>query len=121
MKPSDFYTKEAHSTAQKLPLFTPDGKETKEYLLVIGSDSDAVRKAKSLSMQKAMVLAKSNSMTDSTQDELALDIICAHVTGWSFKQKFSEEALREFLDNAPSVKDAVDVFGANSQNFIEKK
>ncbi|WP_257292215.1 phage tail assembly chaperone [Endozoicomonas sp. ONNA1] len=149
MIPEDFYTKPACNTPQRLPLFTPDGKDSGEWIEVYGIDSDAydavraetqrqlmsVDMSMSLAKEKALSADNSPEAFDRSIAELSrvsedrrqiisdreLETKAALVAGWSFEKEFTQDNVKEFLRNAPTIALELDRFVSNRMNFIKKK
>lgn len=115
-----FYTKEAHSTPQKLPLYLPNGEASEDYLMLLGAESSEFRKAKAQGMRKAMLEAKDGELTQDNQDSLRVDMLISVIDSWSFDEECNDDNKRELLINAPYLCDSIDSFCANSDNFVKK-
>ena len=98
------------------------GKQSKEYLTVLGFDSDAFQTALVEKRRaNAKVLTLSEDLRDAAADDAELDLIAATVTGWSMDEDFTREGLLELLREAPSVRLEIDKFAANRANFINPR
>lgn len=122
MKPSDFFTRSKANEGEKLPLSLPDGTLTDEWLLIRGVDSDEFRDA--LDEHRRAILANA-AIKDETeraeQNRLAgLKLHCALVVDWSFDAEFTQEAIEEFLQEAPHLAVEVDNFASNRKRFFRK-
>lgn len=122
MKPSDFFTRTKANEGEKLPLSLPDGTPTDEWLLIRGVDSDEFRDA--LDEHRRAILANAaikDEAERAEQNRLAgLKLHCALVMGWSFDTEFTQEALQEFLIEAPHLAIEVDNFASNRKRFFRK-
>lgn len=116
-----FMTGKQHSEAKKLKLYAPDGTETEHYLMLIGIDSKVMRRKKKDLFTEVASNIKEKTFDADMQDKFSLDLLSTAVTGWSFKEECTFDKVREFLDNSPSILEAVDVFINESENYFEKK
>jgi hypothetical protein len=128
---SQFATRQKANTGVKMFLIDPfTGKETKDWVLLLGRDSDVCRAAdleKKRNIQRAM---SEVDMTDKIKREAVLaeidarepdevrDQIATLVIGWSFDEPFSREAVLDFLVESPQVADAIDAFTASRVRFF---
>ena len=116
---ADFFTREKANNGIKLPLVLPTGEPTEHWLIVRSSDSDEFKKAEALANRKLLQLAK-----EPTQQELVdlslenrLDMLSVLVSGWSFDNPCTPENVRNFLQSAPQIADAVDKTAGNRRFF----
>ena len=116
----EFFTKEANSTPQKLPLQLKSGESTDHYLMVIGTESDSFRAAQSKALREGALKASAGEFDDSAHKAIDLELIASLIDSWSFDQDCTKENKINFLDNAPYIRDAINAFGANQDNFTKK-
>ena len=119
-KKSLFYTREAANKGTKVPLFTPDGKATEEWLLVLGVDSDEFRRAETRSRRAALEIAQieDKAERDEVADRYRLELIASLIVSWSFDEECTLEEKVEFLREAPQVADLVDQIALNRKAFF---
>lgn len=122
MKPSDFFTRPHANKGAKMELVDPlTGKPSGEYLTVLGLESDAFHSALTAKRKRSLeILALSPEEREAAEEDNDLTLFTALVTGWSFKEDFTEDALKSLLREAPQVKLAVDKFASNIANFITR-
>ena len=116
----EFFTKEANSTPQKLPLKLKSGKATDDYIMVIGTESDAFRIAQSKVLREGALKASTSEYNDELHKALDLELIASLIDSWSFDEECTLENKIMFLDNAPYIRDAINAFSANQDNFTKK-
>lgn len=116
----EFFTKEGNSTPRKMPLFLKSGEATEHYLMIIGTESDEFRLAQAKAMRSAAISASESSYGDEEAKALDLMLISSLIDSWSFDEECTDESKAEFLNNAPYLRDAVNVFGADQDNFTKK-
>ena len=128
-----FLTREKANAGVKLPLTDPaTGKETEHWLLVIGRDSDASRKAeleseRALRKRIASIPPKDPRALEAVQKEIedesperVVESIASLVIDWSWsdEEACTRENVVAFLKDAPQVADAIDAFTANRVSFF---
>lgn len=125
MKKEDFYTLPKACEGVEFPL-ERDGKPSGHWLRIRGTDSDQFRKARFEGSRKMRDLPPDTADWDRgiVMDGVVLDSLAALVADWSFDEPCTQEAVREFLKNAPQVAESVDraandrtrFFGESSTN-----
>jgi hypothetical protein len=118
---SDFFTLPALEAGKKLPLTLPDGTPTPHYLIVIGGDAPAARKALLEVTRKNRDRDESKLTTDEVyaiQSTGTVEYRSALVTGWSFDTPFSREAVAELLTQNPAIAQEVESFSSNRTRFF---
>lgn len=119
----DFYTRESANEGVKLPLFTPEGKETEHYLVIRGVDSDAFRLAESEAKRSSIKIigvedeGERNNLVYEGKIEMLSSLIC----GWSFEEKVSKENIKTLLREAPQIADRIDRFACDRTLFFGLK
>lgn len=114
MKLSDFYFADKHAEGRRMPILLPSGEDSGEWLQVMGPDCDAAVRAGRAFVSANFALkeqleeldakckakndwteynAKYNWMAEDLNQQLAVEV----VTGWSFDDAFSKEALAALL------------------------
>ena len=116
----EFFTKEANSTPQKLPLKLKSGEATEHYIMLIGTESDAFRLAQSKALREGAIKATAGEYDDKTAKELDLNLVASLIDSWSFDEECTQENKVNFLDNAPYIRDAINSFSAEQDNFLKK-
>lgn len=118
-----FETREAGNEGIEFPLYDPvTNIKTSHWLRVLSVDSDAYAAANTKAMRKAVEIGKieDDREREAALEEQSLNIIASLVTDWSFKKHFSEGAVREFLKNAPQIKNAVNRVAADRALFMTR-
>ena len=122
MSMADFFTADEANEGEKLPLYTPDGVATSHYIIVRGVDSDAYRLAHTRIMRRARF---ADIDTDDARDKLTLDamteLAASLVSGWSFDEEFSTEAVLAFLKKAPQFVSPINELAGNRSLFFGLK
>lgn len=105
LKLSDFYTVPAAEKGKRVPLALPDGTPTEFYLVVMGADAPAARKALTDAVRalrdipESLVAEAQNKM----RDEIVTHQRCALVIGGDLPGGFSGEAVHRLLTNNTSL------------------
>ena len=119
-----FYTRDKANEGRKLPLRTPDGKPTDEWIVVRHVWSDAFQKAEDAAVREAREIVM--GMGDKPDPEAVADVqrasrvklLAALVAGWSFDAECTPDAAAAFLEQAPQIADAIDKFAGDSKAFF---
>jgi hypothetical protein len=109
MNIEEFYTRDKANEGRKMTLKTPDGKETTEWLHVVGADSDAYEEA----------LIELSSQTGDRKT-LVNKLYPKLVKAWSFDKPITEAAVEELFKNAPYIRRAVISFVDDVESFFGK-
>ena len=117
MDQSAFFTRSSQNEGKKMPLYTPDGTETSEFITVRGSYSDEFRSKNNQALRAAM----KEKLTEQEREQLRLESLAALVGGWSFTEPCTPENVVNFLREAPQIAESINTFSANLSNFCEKK
>lgn len=122
MKPSDFYTRKPSNKGAQMPLEDPaTGKPSGEWLHVLGLGSDSFAAALAEKRRKALDVAQMPKEEQAAAEEDAeLELYASLVTGWSFKEPFTAEGIKELFAEAPEIKLAVDKFASAKANFLQR-
>lgn len=116
-----FMTDRFQSQSQKLYLYLPNGQLSNHYLELIGIDSKVMRQKKKQLFREIAVKVKEKEFTDELQDEFSTKLLASSVIGWSFSKPCNYESVCEFLDKSPIIRDAVDIFINDNENYFKKK
>ncbi len=113
MKLKDFHTREAANEGIKIPLFAPDGKETEEYIIVRGFDSDEFQK-------KKLEIDRVQAVTDDLSKRIDnhRKLIASLVMDWSFEDECSPDAVEQWLNDAPQVQSVIENIVSDRQLFF---
>lgn len=118
---ADFFTVPGASAGRKFPLRLPDGTATDHYLIVLGVDAPAVRKA----MIELARTVRDEIKDDSTdehkvevRDRANLHAQAALVADWSFPQECTQEAVLDLLSNNPGLAREVDQLAGDRIRFF---
>jgi hypothetical protein len=117
MNLTDFHTKGAANEGVKVPLHSPEGHITDEWLTVQGYDSDHFQKYR-LEMSRRTAI-ESVGETD-TESELKRhrELIARLVVGWSFEEECTFEKVCEWFAEAPQVQSAVEKVATDRSLFF---
>ncbi len=135
----EFFTREANSTPQKLPLKKITGEPTEHYLMIVGTESDRFRLAQAEAMRYMVVngakmeeeqrLLSGDDLTEEEYEELDRNSVQGYSTrlavqslikDWSLPQDCNKENRMELLYQAPYILDSLNSFAGNQGNFIKK-
>ena len=119
-----FHTRDKANEGRKLPLRTPDGQPTDEWLMVRHVWSDDFQKAEEAAVREAREVVM--GMGDKPDPEAVSDVqraskiklLASLVAGWSFDAECTPEAVADFLTQAPQIADAIDKFAGDSRGFF---
>lgn len=136
----EFYTKSKAETGIKLPLYRPDGTKSDHWLLIKGIDSITFQKEDfKARRQRSNIEIQANAIKDPAEKENFLfeqiqeqevGIIAALVADWSFDKGedfdpeakpnfvFNKKNVREFLKNAPQIREQINQFSARRSLFF---
>lgn len=138
MKLSDFYFADRHAEGTKMPILLPSGKDSGEWLQVIGPDCDkaiiagraytaAVRKVEEdlLPLEKECEAteryARYNDQRGYLLEDLNSQLAAEVVTGWSFDDPFSKEALLGLFSQYRGLAQAVAAHHVQSRDELSAK
>lgn len=138
MNLKDFYFADRHAEGSKMPILLPNGEDSGEWLQVMGPDCDAAilagraytaayRAAQDdLSPLESKCKAKEdwteyNEQINYRAEELNKQLAVEIVTGWSFTDPFSKEALRELVDQYRGLAQAIGKHHAESREALSAK
>lgn len=119
-----FYTRDKANEGRKLPLYTPDGQQTEEWLLVRHVWSDAFIHAEESSLREARdaILAMGDKSDPAEVAKLQASakrrVLASLVAGWSFDMPCTPESAADFLANAPQIAEQINTFAADSKGFF---
>lgn len=115
-----FFTREKANSGVQVPLYLPDGTKSEHYLTIRGVDSDVFRQAEADARRAAMDLAQITDTLEKTKaiQEAKLRLIASLVISWTFEEECAEEAVVNFLREAPQIADAVDQIASKRSLFF---
>lgn len=138
MNLKDFYFADRHAAGSKMPILLPSGEDSGEWLQVMGPDCDAAIQAgraytaayRASQDELAPLEAKCQAKEDWTEyneqinyraEELNKQLAVEIVTGWSFTDPFSKDALRELVDQYRGLAQAIGKHHAESREALSVK
>ena len=111
------FTKEQANSGVKMPVKTPDGLTSDDWIVVLGTDSDAFAR---LEADYREIALSEKSTTDDKKNAMS-KCLAALIGGWSFDEDCNEKNKLELLQQAPFIKDQINTFAADRSNYIKKK
>ena len=119
-KPSDFFTRTRANDGARIPLVTPEGEITDQWIEVYGVDSDAFREADALARREGsrIALIKDDEERDKAVAELTRVMRASLIKAWSFEMPLTKDAALEFIREAPQVGDALDKIVSDRSLFF---
>lgn len=138
MQLKDFYFADIHAVGSRMPILLPNGKESGEWLQVIGPDCDeaiqagraytaAVRRIDDelIDLEKACE-AKENYAEWNEQRAYRLEVhnrilALSVVNGWSFDEEFTKEELNELFCQYRGLSEAVLKYHTDSRAKLLEK
>lgn len=120
---SQFFTRDKANEGVRVPLFTPDGKPTDQWLQIRGVDSDEFRSADTQAKRDAVKLAaiKDQKERDDAVYDLTTRLTATLVIAWSFDQECTLENVTAFFKQAPQICNAVDITAGDRGYFFRKE
>lgn len=121
-KAANYFTRKPSNAGARMYLKDPvSGKVTEDYLHVLGLESDSFRAALTAKHKKNLeILALPEDQQEAAKDDAELELFASLVTGWSFEDKLTADAVKELFLEAPQIKTAVDTFAGDRANFITR-
>jgi len=123
-----FHTRKVANEGIVVPLYNPrTGEKTEHWLRIRGRDSDEARRAELTIRRRIVERAKDAAAKDAAtlkavlreaEDNETLRGLAALVMAWSFDKPCTEEAVVEFLREAPQIADAVDEVASKRALFF---
>lgn len=118
------FTLEAANNGLRMTIVGPDGKDTKDALIVRGQDSEAYQTGQRLFRRDIIQYREENGpesvKTDAYSkfiDEAALRMKSTLVVGWTFDEKCIPANVLELLKNSPFVAEQIETFAAKRERF----
>jgi len=136
MELKDFHTREPANAGVRLPLHDiHTGKDSGEWLLIMGTDSDRYRSEERRLMRMVAEVATEKVKTSLTEkdpsklpqdddDEIrtaTIELKASLVKDWSFDDECTKANVVNFITEAPHIGDMIDKFATQRRNFIAKK
>lgn len=113
-----FFTRDKANEGIKVPLRTPEGKETEHYLVIRSQWSDSFQKAKA-EAYRADLAAIAGQGEVKAEDRTVI-LTAALVGGWSFEEECTPENVQKLLREAPQLRDMIDRYASNDARFFTK-
>lgn len=114
----------------RVPLSTPDGKSTDEWLQIRSVWSDSYQGARSELIRQAIEDGKAVSEApEETRNDVRSErdrrrraaAASTLIAGWSFDMEFSQEAVTDFLLEAPQILAHVERIAEDNDRFFGKR
>lgn len=135
MKLSDFYFADRHAEGSRMPILLPSGEDSGEWLQVVGPDCDqAIRAGRAYTAAVRRVdeelapldkeceainnWSRYNDELGYRIEDLNKQLAAELVTGWSFDDAFSKEALAELLHQYRGLANAIAEHHTKSLSLI---
>lgn len=117
---SEFLTRERANEGHKIPLYTPDGRLTAQWLRIRGVDSDEFTRTRARHTRRiADIVAMPEDAREEAILEATLDMQVALVAEWSFDIPFTPENVKKFLRDAPQIAAEVDKLASKRTFFFK--
>lgn len=118
-----FYTVDAAEEGIMVPLVSPDGDKTEEWLKIRGVDSDIFGQAKIVSSRKAVEVSEIKNDEKRYQGMLDLkaELIGSLVIDWSFDSECTPDNIKKLLSKAPQIQDMIDKVAGDRKLFFSIK
>lgn len=117
-----FGTKQLSNQGVKMQLVDPaTNKKTAHWFTVLGTDAQVFRSVR-LKGQREIAskdwTKEAEGAREKALDDHRMAMTLSLVTGWSFEEPFSTEALRDLLDESPALVEQIDTFASERANFM---
>lgn len=113
--------RERANEGNKVPLIDIDGTDSGDWLVIRSRLSDSFRKAREKALR---VVAKAAKISEEAgyvaKDEQELICVAHLIADWSFDEPCTLENRIQFLNDAPHIRDKVDVYAGRDENFFTK-
>ena len=120
MKLDDLYTADIHEEGTEVRILDRSGNETNLYIKVKGVDSPSFRKwSKSHSKKRLEALRQSKDFDEDAS--ITQGLLDCTIGGRGVEEKFSKKLCAELYEKAPYIKDQVDIFMGEAENFTKAK
>lgn len=113
-----FFTRDKANKGIKVPLRTPEGKETDHFLVIRSQWSDDFQKAKAEAYRDD--LAAIAGKGEVKAEDRTVILTAALVGDWSFEEECTPENVQNLLRNAPQLRDMIDRYASNDVRFFTK-
>lgn|SRR5574343_865598 len=111
-----FFTREIANAGKRIPLRTPDGKMTEEWLQVRSRLADDFRAAQREAIQ--LVSATDEAARQGVAEDAKFKALAALVCAWSFDAECTPDAVAAFLKNAPQIAEQINAFAGDDEVFF---
>lgn len=116
MRASDFYSKSKHEEGTKVLLKQPDGTPTEEFVVLVGRDSEAFRRAQAKYRDLSVQAQADDKPFDAYVEGVRLT--ASAIKAWSLEDELNEKSAMDFLLNAPYITDQLDAALYDSKRFF---
>jgi hypothetical protein len=120
MSIEQFFIREKANEGKKLPLFTPDGKATEHWLVILSQWSDAFLSRRDAAMRAAAkeIAGLDEAARKVRAESELLQLKAALVSAWSFDLPCTGENVVNLLKNAPQIAERIDQLAADDRRFF---
>ena len=128
MDMNQFYTRDKANEGIKLPLYTPEGVDTEEWLTILGVDSDEYHKNMTSTRRELLNIETDvKALPKEAQEDFLLEkmiqreqnLLAGLIKDWSFEQECTFENRVEFIKNAPQIAEQINVVAGNRKVFFK--
>jgi len=120
MKVSELYTTDLHDAGSEVEILSEQSEPTGFFITVAGLDSKVFREQTKIQQKKYLEAYRKGK--DFDDEDLLIDGLVATTISWrGTDEKFSKKLCKELYVKAPYVKDQVDRFIGDRENFIKAK
>lgn len=116
MRAADFHSKSKHEEGTKVLLKKPDGTLTEEFVVLLGRDSEAFRRAQAKYRDNSVQAQADDKTFDSYVEGVKLT--ASAIKSWSLEDDCNEKNATELLLNAPYILDQLDAALYDSKRFF---
>lgn len=116
MRATDFYSKSAHEEGTKVFLKSKTGVVTEEYVVLLGRDSEAFRRAQAKYRDNSVQAQADEKTFDGYVEGVRLT--ASAIKAWSLEDELNEKSAMDFLLNAPYIADQLDAALYDNKRFF---
>lgn len=132
MKMSELFTRDTANRGVRIPLVdSRTGKETEQWLLVLGTDSDSYRAQQRENQRRLIEIVKASRGPDQKSSEAAFEkaleaetprmhrlALASLVGGWSLEDGCTKANVLQLLEQAPGIEDTLERYEKDQSLFF---
>ena len=116
---ADFETVAMANEGIKLDLVAPNGDKTDHWLQIVGRDSDIYRKQ--FAKAKQAIAKVDGNEHEEVKEKIQSEFLASLIIDWSFDEELTIDRARDWLTNAPMIREEIDKISMNRAALFRKK